>query len=74
MRIAIVGVGAIGSVIAGALFHSGRHEVILCARRPFSRVRITAPDGVFEYPASPTLDPRGPPMRLDLALHQGASG
>ncbi len=44
MRIAIVGVGAIGSVVAGALLESRRHQVILCARRPFCRIRITAPD------------------------------
>ncbi len=67
MRIAIVGVGAIGSVVAGALLYSGRHEVILCAHRPFNRILITAPDGVFEYPASPTLNPRQAP-RCDWTL------
>jgi 2-dehydropantoate 2-reductase len=67
MRIAIVGVGAIGSVVAGALLHSARPEVILCARRPFSRIRITAGDGVFEYAASPKLDPREVP-RCDWTL------
>jgi 2-dehydropantoate 2-reductase len=62
MRIAIVGVGAIGSVVAGALLGSGRHQVILCARRPFSRIRITAPDGMFEYQVSPLLDPSAAPQ------------
>jgi 2-dehydropantoate 2-reductase len=62
MRIAIVGVGAIGSVVAGELLRSGCHDVILCARRPFSRIRIAAPDGEFEYSVSPILDPAEVPQ------------
>jgi 2-dehydropantoate 2-reductase len=32
-RVAVVGVGAIGAVTAAALEQTGRHEVLLCARR-----------------------------------------
>jgi 2-dehydropantoate 2-reductase len=33
-RVAVVGLGAIGAVAAAALDGTGRHEVLLCARRP----------------------------------------
>jgi len=41
-KIAIVGVGAIGSVVAALLEKTGRHEVTLCVRRPL-------PELVVEY-------------------------
>jgi len=41
-KIAIVGVGAIGSVIAALLEKNGQHEVMLCVRRPL-------PELVVEY-------------------------
>ena len=34
-RIAIVGVGAIGGVVASLLQSAGRHELVLCVRRPW---------------------------------------
>jgi 2-dehydropantoate 2-reductase len=53
-RVAIVGVGAIGSVVGAALLDSGRHEVTLCAHRSkFSRLVIRTHDAVLEVPASP---------------------
>jgi 2-dehydropantoate 2-reductase len=56
-RIAIVGVGAIGSVVGAALVSSHRHEVTLCAHRAtFSKLVIRTRDGVVEVPASPILD------------------
>lgn len=33
-RVAVVGTGAIGALAAAALQNAGRHEVLLCARRP----------------------------------------
>ncbi len=45
-RIAIVGPGAIGSAIAAWLSHTGRHEVILCARRALDgELRVDTPSG-----------------------------
>lgn len=44
-RIAIVGVGAIGSVVAALLEQTGAHEVILCARRPLVGLTVQAPSG-----------------------------
>jgi len=39
-NIAIVGVGAIGSVVAALLEKTGRHEVTLCVRRPLPELTV----------------------------------
>jgi 2-dehydropantoate 2-reductase len=39
-RIAIVGVGAIGSAVAALLEKTGRHEVLLCVRRPLPQLIV----------------------------------
>ena len=44
-RIAIVGVGAIGSVIAALLQSTERHELILCTRRPLPHLHVDTPEG-----------------------------
>jgi len=44
-RIAIVGVGAIGSVIAALLQSTGQHELVLCTRRPLSHLDVETPEG-----------------------------
>lgn len=42
-RIAIVGPGAVGGVIAAWLEKTGRHEIILCARRALGELRVETP-------------------------------
>ncbi|WP_263417987.1 2-dehydropantoate 2-reductase [Terriglobus albidus] len=42
-RIAIVGVGAIGSVIAALLQSTEQHELVLCTRRPLPRLDVETP-------------------------------
>ena len=44
-RIAIVGVGAIGAVIAASLQVTERHELILCTRRPLPHLNVETPEG-----------------------------
>lgn len=44
-RVAIVGVGAIGGVVASLLQSAGRHEVVLCTRRPLPELVVETPDG-----------------------------
>lgn len=44
-RIAVVGVGAIGSVTAAALERAGKHELVLCTRRPMNALRVETPAG-----------------------------
>lgn len=45
-RVAVVGVGAIGGVIAG-LLTSASHELMLCTRRPLDALTVEAPEGVI---------------------------
>lgn len=56
-RIAIVGVGAIGGVIAALLERADRHEVVLCTRRPLSRLTVETPDGTVRVKAAVVTDP-----------------
>jgi 2-dehydropantoate 2-reductase len=58
-RIAIIGVGAIGSVIAALLQQSGRHELILCTRKPLPELLVETPDGPVEIRAKVLTDPHG---------------
>jgi 2-dehydropantoate 2-reductase len=44
-RIALVGPGAVGGVIAAWLGQTGRHELTLCARRPFGELHVETPQG-----------------------------
>ena len=46
-RIAIVGPGAVGGVMAAWLSKTGRHEVILCARRPLGELHVETPNGLL---------------------------
>jgi 2-dehydropantoate 2-reductase len=45
MRVAIVGVGAIGGALAGLLDQVDGHELILCTRRPLPQLTVNFPDG-----------------------------
>ena len=44
-RIAIVGPGAVGGVMAAWLEKTGRHQVTLCARRPLGELHVETPQG-----------------------------
>lgn len=44
-RIAIVGPGAVGSVLAALLHSTGRHELLVCARRPLASVTVESAAG-----------------------------
>lgn len=60
-RIAIVGVGAIGGVIAALLQRSGRHELVLCTRRPLHGLSVETPDGIVRVNAAVVTDPNDVP-------------
>ena len=47
-RIAIIGPGAIGGTLAGWLANAGHHELVLCARTPFTRLSVRALERRFE--------------------------
>lgn len=46
-RIAIVGPGAIGGIMAAWLGRSGEHEVFVCSRRPLGEFKVETPDEVI---------------------------
>ena len=52
MRIALVGVGAIGGALAGFLETAGGHEITLCTRRPLPQLTVTSPSAVLNIKAA----------------------
>lgn len=52
-RIAIIGPGAVGGVISAWLGQTGRHEIILCARRTVSGLTLTHREETISF--SPTV-------------------
>jgi 2-dehydropantoate 2-reductase len=61
-KIAIVGVGAIGGVVAALLQQAGRHEVTLCTRRPLSELSVETPDGTVQIDMANVIDSGDAPM------------
>ena len=55
-KIAIVGAGAIGSVVA-SLLQSAGHELVLCVRRPLPELTVETPGGVVQIHARVLTDP-----------------
>jgi 2-dehydropantoate 2-reductase len=56
-RVAVVGVGAIGGVLAALLSETGKHEITLCTRRPLETLTVKTPDGVFQLRTKNLTDP-----------------
>lgn len=52
-RIAIIGPGAVGGATAAHLTHTGRHDVVLCARRAFDA--LTVETGAGTLSSRPTI-------------------
>lgn len=55
--IAIVGVGAIGGVLAGLLQSAATHQITLCTRRPLPSLRVDTPEGSIHVTAQNLTDP-----------------
>jgi 2-dehydropantoate 2-reductase len=78
-RVAIVGIGAIGGMVAAALQQAGNAELVLCSHRPLTEVRVS-PDGappiVIDAPvlSDPAALRGGPAAWVMLAVkaHQTA--
>ncbi|WP_263366914.1 2-dehydropantoate 2-reductase [Edaphobacter bradus] len=56
-RIAIVGVGAIGGVVASLLQSTGKHELVLCVHRPLRELVVETPSGPMRIDATVITDP-----------------
>ncbi|CAM01172.1 ketopantoate reductase [Saccharopolyspora erythraea NRRL 2338] len=48
-RIAVIGAGAVGAVLAEAA-HAAGHQVTMCVRTPFEKLVVDGPDGSTELP------------------------
>lgn len=57
MKIAVVGLGAIGGVIAGSLAVLGRYDIVVCARTPIKRLVVERPDDTVDIPVHALTDP-----------------
>jgi len=53
LRIALIGPGAIGGLVAAWLCQDGENQVTVCARTPIGHLELETPDGVIE--ARPTV-------------------
>lgn len=61
-RIALIGPGAVGGVVAGWLAHTGAHDLVLCARRPLATLTVETADLVLRsQPVVWTQPPAGVP-------------
>jgi 2-dehydropantoate 2-reductase len=57
VRIAVIGPGAIGGTVAAWLDQEPRHELVLCARSPFQKLRLETPGGTIEANAPVSTAP-----------------
>ena len=57
-RVALLGPGAVGGVVAARLLRTGRHALTLCARLPFASLRVEAPEGELAFAPRVVTDPR----------------
>ncbi len=60
-RVAIVGVGAIGGVLAGFLETTDGHQITLCTRRPMPQLTVKTPEGVVNVTARYITEPANAP-------------
>lgn len=55
--VAVVGLGAIGGVVAGSLAAVGRHDVVVCVRSPIERLIVERPEDAIDVPVRALTDP-----------------
>jgi 2-dehydropantoate 2-reductase len=56
-RVAIVGLGSIGGVIAGLLAALDRYDIVACVRQPIARLVVERSEGAVEVPIRALTDP-----------------
>ena len=56
MTVAVVGTGAVGTALAGALAGAG-HDVVACGRRPLSTIEVTDGDRTTTHPVRWAAEP-----------------
>lgn len=75
--VAVVGLGAIGGILAGCLRAADRHDVVACVRTPVSKIVVERPEDRVDLPLTTFADPAdaGPVdwVLLSTKAHQSAS-
>jgi ketopantoate reductase len=68
--IAVIGVGAIGGVVAARLCAAGRNNVVLCVRGQFKELLLEGPDGTLKVARPMIQEPEeaGTSMLADRRL------
>lgn len=56
-RIAVIGLGSIGGVVAGLLAVAGRYDIIACVRQPITRMTVEQAEGAVDAPLPALTDP-----------------
>lgn len=56
-RIAVIGLGSVGGVVAGMLSHAGRHDIVACVRRPIAKMTVERTEGTIESSIRALTDP-----------------
>jgi len=67
-RIALIGPGAVGGVIAAWLHQTGRHELVLCARRELPELVVETPTGTLTSRPTVWTAPRADGPAFDWVL------
>jgi 2-dehydropantoate 2-reductase len=57
ITIAVIGLGSIGSAMAGLLASLDRYDITACVRRPVERLTIEHPEGTIDVPIRALTDP-----------------
>ncbi|MES2696011.1 MAG: 2-dehydropantoate 2-reductase [Verrucomicrobiota bacterium] len=60
-RIAVIGPGAIGGIMAAWLGHTGEHEVVVCSRRALSELIVETPGETITAKVTVITDPAAAP-------------
>jgi 2-dehydropantoate 2-reductase len=56
-RVAVIGLGSIGGVVAGLIASVGRHDLVACVRRPLERLTVERAEGPVATPIRALTDP-----------------
>lgn len=56
-KIAVIGLGSIGGVVAGLLGATNRHDIVACVRRPVAKLTVERSEGTVEVPVTALSDP-----------------
>jgi 2-dehydropantoate 2-reductase len=67
-RIALIGPGAVGGVLAAWLNQTGAHELVLCARRELPELAVETPDGALHFRPEVWTTPRAGNAPFDWVL------